>query len=85
MVVPFYTRGDQPVVENIIEEFEAERDRLDAAFTAVAAALGAVPTEKVEHDVDFSDHPAPVAPEFRTRAAFSAMTALGGFVRKSVV
>jgi hypothetical protein len=46
MPIPYYTRGDKSLREasdmpGIIAEFEAERDRLDVAFTAVAAGVAA--------------------------------------------
>jgi hypothetical protein len=45
MAIPFYTRGDKSLTETsemsaIVNEFEKERDALDAAFTGVQAAIG---------------------------------------------
>lgn len=80
MPTPFYTRGDKQIVGNAIEELELERDKLDAAFTAVNAAVGGLTPAQVEHTVDFDDHAAPLPPQSRVYGAVGTMLATGGFV-----
>jgi len=40
VVQTFYTRGDKPVVDNLIEELEAERDRIEGGFQSIFNLLG---------------------------------------------
>lgn len=53
MPIPFYTRGDKtmsdtPTLGALVAEFEAERDRLDVAFTAAGALASGAPVNSMQ-------------------------------------
>jgi len=82
MAVPFYVRGDKALKEGsdasaIAAEFENERNKLDAAFTAVqAAVVGVAPAYAAGTPADW----ATAAPTTVSEAIDRLATAVAGIL-----